>query len=500
MSNNSSSDPLFLFLDRAARQPERPAVQDAGGTISYKEFGAIVRRIAGSLAATGIDAPKVALALPKGRLAYAAMFATMMVGGVYAPLNMDDPVDRRAKVLSGFDPDVILASGPALTDFAALERLGDARRAIVLDAEGAAVPLDSPRPAHRLAYVIFTSGSTGAPKGVMISRQALAHYIGWALDALAIAPDDRVSQHPNIGFDLSVIEIYGALCGGACLVALTSAKDKLLPAEAIHARAITVWVSVPSVIDLMRRAGHMDAVRLGSLRLLFFCGEPLLPIHLESIFSALPDVRVINAYGPTEATVSCTARELTGATFRAACRNSVAFGEAIPGMMIDLAGADGGETGAESGELILSGPQLADGYWNDPVRTTAVFRERNGTRWYHTGDHACRIGMEWFFENRIDRQVKVRGHRFELGEIDDALRNVGALVAYTVLHKEGRGEIVSFIEAPPDFSHDQALGALRTRLPDYAIPARIIQLDQLPRNSNDKIDHNALLNRLAPHD
>lgn len=501
MSDSIPSDPLLLLLDWVARQPDRPAVQDAAGTVSYAAFGEHVRRIAGALVDTGLAAPKVAIALPKGRLAYAAMFATMMAGGVYAPLNMDDPADRRAKVLAGFDPDVILTSSATLADSVTRERLEhDAPRASVLDAERSAAPLDSPRPRHRLAYVIFTSGSTGTPKGAMISRQALAHYVGWALEALAIAPDDRVSQHPNIGFDLSVIEIYAALCGGACLVPLTSAKDKLLPAEAVRTHGITVWVSVPSVIDLMRRADHMDAGRLASLRLLFFCGEPLLPAHLDSIFAALPDVRVINAYGPTEATVSCTARELTKDGYHAACRSSVAFGPAIPGMTVALVAPDGSPAGPEGGELVLSGPQLADGYWNDPVRTAAAFRERGGIRWYHTGDHACRINEEWFFENRIDRQVKIRGHRFELGEIDEALRNVGALAAHTVLHDQGRGEIVSFIEALSDFSPGHALGELRKRLPDYAIPARIIQLDHLPRNSNDKIDHNALLNRLAPHD
>lgn len=510
-------DPLARLFERVARHPERIAVSEPGRQISYGQFGDIVRRLAGALAshrsAAGETGPKVAILLGQGRQAYAAMFATLMAGGVYAPVNVDHPPARQAQVLAQFQPDIVLTAAdpdPEAQSAAPAAWFVDPDRCLELGQ-----PLSQPRPPARLAYVIFTSGSTGAPKGVMISRAALGHYLDWALAALAIAPGDVVSQHPNIGFDLSVLDIYAGLCGGATLAPLVTMKDRLLPGQAIRDHGVTVWVSVPSVVDLIRRAGHDRPDFLGRLRLMFFCGEPLLPVHLERLFAAAPGLTVINAYGPTEATVSCTARILTAADFTGACRANVAFGPAIPGMttaLVPLADAAGVavDGGGDEGEIVLSGPQLADGYWNDPERTAAAFPTVNGQRRYHTGDFGRIVNGEWFFESRIDRQVKIRGFRLELGDVDAALLAAGAVTAHTVLHHHrsgaggpgvadprARAELVSFVEAAAGFDPDAALAEAQRRLPDYATPARIVVLETLPRSANDKIDHLALIKLLS---
>jgi D-alanine--poly(phosphoribitol) ligase subunit 1 len=199
--------------------------------------------------------------LPQGAWAYAAMFGTMMAGGVYAPINLDHPPERRRHVLSRFEPDAMIAMTESeLPDH---DRSNDC-----LDIPIETLGLDAlwqPAPAGDLAYVMFTSGSTGEPKGVMISRSALAHYVDWAHREMAVTSEDRWSQHPNIAFDLSVLDIFGALCAGASLYPLTQRKERLFPASAIREHRLSIWNSVPSVVDLMRRTGQLDADHLGSL-------------------------------------------------------------------------------------------------------------------------------------------------------------------------------------------------------------------------------------------
>jgi D-alanine--poly(phosphoribitol) ligase subunit 1 len=228
--------------------------------------------------------------------------------------------------------------------------------------------------------VTFTSGSTGLPKGVMVSRTALNHYVSWAIGADIVRPDDRVSQHPNIAFDVSVTDIYGALSQGATLFPIAGASDRLMPARMIQREGITVWNSVPSVVNLMMQAGEVTTAMLRSVRLFNFLGEPLLREQLRAIFAARPDVAVNNTYGPTEATVSMTHLRLTASDYEAVCTTSVALGEAIADMGLHLVGG----SHPDEGELVITGPQLADGYWNDPERSAAVFRplETGATVWF----------------------------------------------------------------------------------------------------------------------
>ena len=484
------ADPVELFSRRVKASPDHVAIAEAGRSTSYAELANLAARFAAAFRARGGRAPRVLIHLPQCAEAYAAMLGSLMAGGIYAPNNLSAPAPRQRAVHEAFEPDVVVAGDGAL------EALG-----IGADDSRRVSPVDLPAPlaesawsADDLAYVMFTSGSTGVPKGVMVAREGLAHYTDWALSAMEVRAEDRWSQHPNLGFDLSVLDIYGALCGGATLVPLARQGDRLTPAAAIRRHNLTIWNSVPSVVDLMIRARQVTAENLRSLRLLTFCGEPLLPAHLEAIFAARPDVRVHNTYGPTEATVSCTVVRLAAADYRDACRASVALGEPIPGMDIWL---EGGES-ADEGEVVIGGPQVARGYWRDPERTAAVFGQarRGGVtlRTYRTGDRAARSGRHLFFVERVDRQVKILGHRIELGEIDAALRACGASAACTVLWN---GELHAFIESTGSAALAELRAALATRLPTYAIPGHFHAIAALPRNVNDKADAGALIAQLA---
>ena len=437
------------------------------------------------------DHPKVLIHLPQSAEAYAAMFGALMAGGFYACSNTEWPPQRQARVASQFQPDVIVTDNP---DSVAALGYPQPHRIItsdILPERG----LDTAKPAHDLAYVMFTSGSTGMPKGVMVPRSGLAHYTAWALAAMAITPEDRWSQHPNIAFDLSVLDIYGALCGGASLHPMTSPMDRMFPATFIRNRRLTIWNSVPSVLDMMRSAQQMTANHLESLRMLTFCGEPLYREQVQAIFEARPDVAVHNTYGPTEATVSCTLLRLTPDNLDAAAGQCLAFGDAIPGMSLHF--IDDGIDGDE-GEIVLTGPQLARGYWNAPEITAKAFQylDINGHRvpCYRTGDWGRREHGHNFFIQRIDHQIKIRGYRVELGEIDKAARELGARAACTVF---ANNALHCFMEAADKLDVNAVRAGMMRVLPEYAVPSAFYQLEALPRNANEKIDAGTLAKRVT---
>jgi D-alanine--poly(phosphoribitol) ligase subunit 1 len=451
-------------------------------------YGALKRMVShfAQLFAVSAREPRVVICAPQCAETYAAMFASLMAGGFYVPLNDKAGANRIKTALSEINPDVIVG------DSATLEKLQGFSSDVTLinlntvfDAYDVGIVQ---RPPHRLAYIMFTSGSTGTPKGAMISQDALNHYIDWAVDAMELHQDDRLSQHPNIGFDLSVLDIYGALCSGAALVPLNDPLDRLFPARAIRKHGITVWNSVPSVMGIMLTSGDLTAKNVSSLRLISFCGEPLLLQHLEGIFDVLPDIIVHNTYGPTEATVSCTLLRLTKQNFRHHAKSSMGFGEAIEGMSLTIEG------GQDEGELLIAGVQLADGYWNDPDRTALSFFSKDdgglSRRYYRSGDFVEKIEAGLFFKERRDHQVKIKGYRIELNEISSQIRRFGHLYAETIVDGQA---IICFVEGEKDGQkHAALLDQLELSLEVYMQPQHILYIKTFPRNTNDKIDMAAL--------
>jgi len=490
-------DHLSLFLAVCESHPDHMAVSSGSQGVTYAALSESVHGLAQTIADVCKNPhPQVLIALPQGAFAYAAMLATTMAGGFYAPLNLDYPADRKTDVLRQFSPDVIIAEGK--TD---LEGVGIQEDTAIIFSDQIVGSTDfERRPPHRLAYVMFTSGSTGSPKGVSISREALLHYVRWCHRTMCISIQDRWSQHPNIAFDLSVLDIYGALCAGATLFPVTATADKLQPARFVEKHDLTIWNSVPSVVDLMSRTRQITTENLKSLRLMTFCGEPLLENHLDQIFEARPDIHVQNTYGPTEATVSMTEVVLEATNYQAFCDGSVTLGAPIEGMRILL--EDG--PSSDEGEVVIAGPQVADGYWGDPDRTSQVFVRRtiDGVCQpaYRTGDWAQFINGQLYFRSRIDRQVKRNGHRIELGDIDVALRKGGAINAASLML---RGKIISFVEVPPGSEPTVLFNAAKIMLPSFCLPDKLVRLNVLPRNANDKIDIKsleAILNRVESLD
>ncbi len=487
----AACDAIDCFLSRAFQDPLHPAVISSSGFVSYGELENRVRRLATGLAA--VPGPRVLIALPQSADAYAAMLATSLVGGYYIPLNLSAPLDKLSHIIRLSEPDIVVVDTTELSPQQEMAIRTAASTATIFDVSSASeLSLFEGRGRrHEIAYVIFTSGSTGVPKGVIIPRAGLNHYVAWAIENLAIGPADRVTQYPNIGFDLSVIEIYSALCSGAALCPIVSRGDRLMPARFVERHGITVWVSVPSVISLVANARQMHSALFGSVRLFFFCGEPLLTEHVAAVFAACPQAIVINAYGPTEATVSVTSHTLTTDNYSEACSSSVSLGEPIPDMGLYLIGSDN----ENEGEIVIAGIQLALGYWRDPERSSQAFRKFDSPEGtllgYFTGDWAERRGGHLFFRERLDFQTKIHGFRIELDEVAAAIRACGWPVVCALKHGE---TLVAAIESQNGVHFDERSlrAALAKILDDYAMPSEILVVAHMPRNANDKIDRRAV--------
>ncbi|WP_264214769.1 non-ribosomal peptide synthetase [Leisingera thetidis] len=491
------------FLQAAAERPDAPALTVEGRSYTYAELRTAAQAVAAAVAAREAEGqqPVVAFYAHRGLASYAAVLGALLRGCAYVPLNPKFPAERNAAILARSGA-AFLAHRPADGAVAAaiLEAAGTAAQRLELGADmlaaGSAGPLPEARRDNAYAYVLFTSGSTGVPKGVAIRHANLQAYLDAVFAMTDYGPGDRLSQNFDLTFDLSVHDMFVAWRAGAHLV-VPSAADLENPAEYVRAHQLTCWFSVPTLGQKMLLQGALQPGALAGLRLSLFCGEAL-PGDLAEAWAKATGQRVENWYGPTEATISCTWYRIPAGGKAAGQAGLVPIGAAFPGMETLIAGeglapvAEG-----ESGELLVSGPQVADGYLNDPEKTAAAFvrRPADGKLYYRTGDRV-KAGPDGQiqFIGRIDNQIKIRGYRVELGEIEARLRAASnghnAIAVPLPLNAPNPTALAAAIEG---YSGDEKalLAAAAETLPDYMTPSRLMSFAQFPRNASGKIDRGA---------
>ncbi|NNE05723.1 MAG: amino acid adenylation domain-containing protein [Xanthomonadales bacterium] len=492
----------YRFSQCTEAMPGAPALWHAGQTYSYESLGERVRKIAAWLEQQGVDADsRVGILAGRGATACASILGACWAGCAWVPLNPAHPLDRLNSLLQRAALDVLIVDEEGAALLPGLDAPSKVLGPGATIQEIADHP-PVPRKADDLAYLMFTSGTTGIPKGVMITHAAIEHFLVVMQDRYQIGPGDRLSQFFELTFDLSVFDLFMGLGFGACLRVLPESQ-RLAPASFIAEQKLTVWFSVPSALVLMNRFGQLKPGVFPDLRLSLFCGEPLPASPLVNWKAAAPNALVENLYGPTEATLACLLQDCNSEIRETPERGCVAIGKPYPQMRAAIMDLESRtlRTDGTQGELLLAGPQLAAGYWQDRTLTGERFITLDGTRWYRTGDLA-RCDPDGCFHHlgRTDNQVKIMGHRVELEDIDAQLRDAcgcdtAMAVAWPVQHGSAQG-IVAFI-AGSDLSVAEVREAMKQRVPEYMVPRQVKFVDRLPLSANGKFDRNALVEMLS---
>ncbi|HXS47037.1 MAG TPA: amino acid adenylation domain-containing protein, partial [Solirubrobacterales bacterium] len=479
-----------LVAERAAENPDAVAIEDGARQLTYAELDAAGGRIAAGLLAAGVEGEEVVgVCLPRSWQAICAFLGVLRAGAAYVPVNPAHPAHRQRQLLD------LAGARLALTGEAHGQRLPeqieslDAERLVLTGANG-----PDPEPGgDRLAYVLFTSGSTGNPKGVEVTHRNLVHLLRSSADLVAL-PDDTALHGAPLEFDMSVLEIWGALVNGARLVlAPPGLPDPARLGQLIAAREITKIIVSPGMLNELVQSALAD---LGGLRLIVAGGDVLSPEAVARLRSAHPSIRLLNAYGPTEATITATSFEVVEADGA-----PVPIGRPHPGYLLyvlDESGEPAPE--GEPGELWIGGPGVARGYRNDPEQTAERFQENpfgSGTV-YRTGDQVrVRTDGELLFLGRLDEQVKIGGQRIEPGEVERALTSNAAVLEAVVVAREdvpGHKRLVAYAAVGPDSgaSAPELREHLTAQLPPFMVPGSIVPLERLPRNERGKVDRSAL--------
>lgn len=483
----------------AASGGTHPAVITDEKTYTFRELDNLANQAARHLKARGVKpGDKVGLLFDKGVSTYIALLAVLKVNAAYVPFDGGFPNDRIEFILedagvtalltqemfrekaSGFEVPVIFLD----SEHEAIAKLDSAR----LSAEEKGAPKDE------IAYLIYTSGTTGKPKGVVIEHASICNFVRVAAEIYGYGPQDRVYQGMTIAFDFSVEELWVPLLAGAALVPAKAAATLVGGdlADYLLEHKVTGWACVPTLLATIEKD-------LPDLRLLIVSGEAC-PQNLVTRW-ARDGRKILNAYGPTEATVTCTLTELLP-------DKPVTIGGPLPTYTIVILDPDKREeiSAGGMGEIGIAGVGLAQGYLNRPDLTEQKFipdfiglPNNPSKRIYRSGDLGCiNADGEVEFHGRIDTQVKIRGYRIELTEIESVLMEfpeIAQAVVDTHEAEPGAVELVAYYapkKGEKDLDHNAVAQVLRKRLPRYMVPAYIEKLPIIPMTPSDKADRKAL--------
>ena len=497
------------FLLRFARSceswPHRPAIVFGDRTHSYAEFAGLVQGIRDRLGEVVPESERrIAVFATQDVWTYAAIVAILATGRAYVPLNPSAPSDRNRSCIdqAGIRTLLCSRSAPAVEAWRAApgsalrveetEQIAPrARLAPIGDVDDAA-----------MAYLLFTSGSTGQPKGVPIHHRNVNAFLDAFVDRsdLGFGMEDRFLQMFDLTFDLSVMSFGVPLTVGAACCVVPDGGPGFLGVAKTLGRGVTVALMVPSVLTFLER--YFDEIRLPALRLSLFCGEALSARRARAWWACVPNARVLNVYGPTEATIFCSSYECS----RDVCEDEayqgvVSIGHPMPLTEFRVVNDDLTATPrGEKGELVILGDQVTDRYWENPEKTAAAFITLpDGTAGYRSGDVVFEGASGFYYCGRTDHQLKVDGYRVESGEIEHhARRFTGVRDAALVGAVDQNGRTVLHLfaltngDVPPTFAKD-CRSFLAEHLPPYMVPHKTHAVGAFPLNPNGKVDRKALL-------
>ncbi len=468
------------------KYPNSIAVKELNREYDYKTFFNMVSNFSNEIIFRNKNSI-TAIIGEKNILSYVSMFGVLMSGGTYIPISANTPEKRIIKIINKAKVNLIICNSNKLEFY----KKKFPKKFFLTEKnlfENKIKNKTKNKKSNKLAYIIFTSGSTGEPKGVCISRKSLYHYVKWLNQNFKIKRGYNCSQFPEIGFDLSVADIYGTLCSGGTLIPANTTYDKLFPGRFIKNKKINFLVCVPSLIDIIKNSSDLTKENIKSLKSIFFCGEALLKSQIESILKIKKNIRIMNAYGPTEATVSCTHKEVEYKDLKNKKFHSISIGKAIPGMKIKL--LDNEKFSKEKGEVIIFGNQIAQGYLDKRENKDKFFFSVKQKPYYRTGDYVVVYKNEMYFKNRIDNQIKIKGHRIELDEITSCLTRYGIKKIHTVSFNN---KIVAFYSDKKKINKKTIDVYLKRNIPEYMIPNYFFQIKKFPLTQNNKLNNKSLI-------
>jgi D-alanine--poly(phosphoribitol) ligase subunit 1 len=496
------------FSRTAARDPDAAALVLPHETVTFGALRNDAERCAAWLAERGVGpGDVVAIQLPKRRETYALWLGCVRQGVIYVFLDPKNPEGRTARVLQRVRPALLVTAGePTASPGEVICLRGERDGRAWLDSLPAAAAAPDPAAVHGLApaYIMFTSGSTGEPKGAVIPHQGVLSLMRWVRTRVCTPTSERFANLNPLHFDNSVFDLYGGLVNGAALVPVETAAlpNPMGWIKRLQGGRATVVFAVPTLYLTLDRLRLLRPDLLADVRVFLFGGEGFPVEALRKFYDRFAGrARLVNVYGPTETSCICSSVEVDVEQLRRAGGNLVSLGRMHDDFDYAVLDPDGAAVPrGQPGELWIGGSCVGLGYYANADETAARFRQdprhdRYRSIWYRSGD-LVREDEESFlwFQGRADNQVKIRGHRIELEEIDLAVQEIASVhraVCVAVPGADGLELRVAYsADAPVDVAVIREHCA--SRLPPYMRPAKIVRLDALPQNANGKVDRKAV--------
>jgi amino acid adenylation domain-containing protein len=497
-------------LATAARSHgNRAAVADGDRRLTYRELDERAAHVARLLVEAGLTTgDRIGIHLAKSLEAVVAIYGVLRAGACYVPIDPGSPLERVARIAGDCGLQAVVTDAPRWEQWQAppladrglqyglLVGPDTARLQMTSHHAMAGSATTEPLTPDSLAYILYTSGSTGTPKGVMLSHRNALAFVDWAVSEMGLCAEDRVASHAPLHFDLSIFDLFATATVGACVVLVPPATARF-PVEMkrfIARERISVWYSVPSALALLVDRGSPNSSDLSSLRLVLCAGEVFAAKYLRELMLLVPSAVFWNLYGPTETNV-CTAYRVPEPP-----QEEVPIGQPVAGAETLIVNEDGQPVGpGQTGELWVGGPSVTSGYWGDPRRTgerLVAHPLQSDRLMYRTGDLVAEgADGELRFLGRRDHQVKTRGHRVELAEIEAALHQHPDVVACAVIAVPDElvtNRLHAHVAVRNEVSQAALAAHLGARLPAYMVPERFVMWDDLPRTSTGKVDRQAL--------
>ncbi|PEU19242.1 MULTISPECIES: non-ribosomal peptide synthetase [unclassified Bacillus (in: firmicutes)] len=487
-----------LFEEQAAGYPQKIAVTCASEQVTYEELNEKANRLARTLRLRGVKADTiVGIMVDRSVEVIISMLAVLKAGGAYMPIDPDYPTDRREFMLEDSKSLVLITQSDFVDQLEFQGEILFVDQADVYHQDGS--NLSHVNESSDMSYVIYTSGTTGKPKGVVIEHRNVIRLLYNNHFQFDFHEDDVWTMFHSSSFDFSVWEMYGALLYGSRLVVVPKlvAKDPSSYLELLKSEKVTVLNQTPTAFYGLINAELEDPNKHLTIRYVIFGGEALTPLQLKRWREKYPQTRLINMYGITETTVHVTFKEITE---REINLNINEIGRPIPTLKVYVMDQQRNLLPiGVPGEMYVGGAGLARGYLNRPELTAERFIENPfepGEKLYKSGDLAKWLpngNLEYL--GRIDHQVKIRGHRIEIGEIEAIMLKCSEIRETVVVDKideQGQKYLCAYFISEIELTLSDLRAHLSRYLPDYMIPSQYVRLDKMPMTQNGKVDWKAL--------